>query len=111
MTQEHTETDDQDRLKIVSVSEGDILTMLNWYTENNTYLRLPRIEGIPHESVVVRASYSFCARAIELMIRHPSFDKVPQGQQVPHLVDGLLTMDSVVLEKVDGETFKVKGFS
>lgn len=69
---------DSNRLKIICLPPALLLQMLTsppscWMTA----------EGIPADVRVLDCGYSFERRAFYLVVQHPSFDPVPEGEIIP----------------------------
>lgn len=76
---------DMQRLRILRADPNLILEVLNWCrdTAEGRYIDLPKVEEIPDGCEVVSVNASWSSRSIELMLRHSSFDGVPDGSIPP----------------------------
>jgi hypothetical protein len=70
------------RLRIVPVSPRLLVAALNGF-RNCDCVSLPITEEIPEDAVVHSCDYDWAARCLKVLISHPSFDEVPDGQIPP----------------------------
>lgn len=83
--------DDAHRLKIVRMDTRSIVDLLNARLyDMRDMIALPVMDGIPEDAEVVSVRENWQLRALEVMIQHPSFDVVPDGD-LPPVLPGIHT--------------------
>lgn len=78
---------DRKRVKIVRLDERLIVDVLNWCRDPKGYLMLPDVEGLPEDAVVVSCRDNWERRTLEVLVYHPSFEEVPEGDIPPVIED------------------------
>lgn len=81
------------RLRIYHVSTGDMVMFLNWHKRQPQYISVPEIPGLPDGAEVESVYDSPAHRAIAVVVSHPSFPEVPDGEHIP-IESGLVNMRS-----------------
>lgn len=101
------------RYKLVAINHYWVLDVLRSWSDPAQYLRLPRIAGIPDGAEIEDVHDDWRSKQFILRLWHPSFDIVPDGEQIPFLSELPLQVDLVQLRRSseDGDlpTFVVPG--
>ena len=95
------------RVKIVRLDANLIVDVLNWWRNPPDFLALPVCEELPSDIEVLAVNANWAARAIEVIVSHPTFPVV-ESHVIPPVVPGIVTefrhvsFDSVMKERTDG---------
>ena len=71
--------------RIIYVDMRLIVEILNTM-RSGQYIALPDIPEIPEDTEVIGVFHEFARRAFAVMLSHPSFGEVPEGEMIPELV-------------------------
>lgn len=88
---------DENRRKILRVSECDVLGLLRDMDNLPGFVRLPRFE-IPEGVKVCGVYPKYESRSFEFVLEHESFDPVPEGMLLPHIAVGHVSVPLAVQE-------------
>lgn len=77
----------ENRVKILSIDQHLMVDILNWWIKPAGVLKLPITESIPEDATVISVNANWSRRTIEALIKHPSFDVVPNGEMPPMIPD------------------------
>jgi hypothetical protein len=80
-------TNHERRCKIYQIELRNILEMMHW-RECDT-IALPNFPELPAGYEVKRVSWSFERDALLVMVRHDSFEPIPDGGEIPYSASGL----------------------
>lgn len=92
------------RLKVVTLSPHDVLAALCW--QDNEFLTLLDMTGLPDGIEVVSLHADELPRCFRIVVYHPSFDVVPEGERPPELP---LMRRAIILRHVEGDVYIVEG--
>ena len=70
-------------LRVVRIRKSDILSMFCWED-----LKLPKLRNLPVGAKICDVTYQPEYDAFAILVEHPSFSAVPDGQHIPAL-DGI----------------------
>jgi hypothetical protein len=73
------------RMKILLVSPSEILNLLNWSSLPVGYHYELNCRDIPKDVEIVAVSYSDFHLMFQMILRHESFDVVPEGEELPRI--------------------------
>jgi hypothetical protein len=81
--QESNEMERSRRLRTYQIDTGDMVLFLNWAKRQPQYIAVPEMSGIPDGADVEWVYACPERRSIAVVVSHPSFPEVPDGEQIP----------------------------
>lgn len=100
--QERQQHIDDSRVRIYYVRNRDILRAFSGELNNPSSLYVMNqsawFKALPPGYTIRSVHHDFCRNAFAFVIHHPSFDPVPDAQEIPR-VDGVQTFECFVLHR------------
>jgi hypothetical protein len=91
------------REKIVRLGCDTVIDILDVGANKQPgYLRLPILPQLPAGYSVVACTANFMTKTIDIMVSHPSFDIVAEGNPAPYFGEGIMEAEFVYV-KLAGE--------
>ncbi len=76
------------RIKIVAVPLDQVIECLFPTQRPYSCLSRLRLNPLPADYDIVDAHYNYLNCCLDVIVTHPSFEEVPQGELTPRLIDG-----------------------
>jgi len=93
------EIDNSRRLKILR-ADRQLLVECFAALRQFRYLNLPKIQSVPADAEVVDIREDWDSRSLSILLRHPSFERVPDGACIPYIENEYVTaFENIPLEK------------
>jgi hypothetical protein len=89
------------RVRVYTIQEYEVLGAFTAFFKRPEYLELPVALDIPVDAEYTSAFHDHYSKSICFVVRHPSFDEVPNGEYIPRFTSGVDSKRVVLLRASD----------
>lgn len=90
----------ENRIRIYSIDAKSILWAFFSRKEKESVLPLPQVEPLPDGFKILRTQLNWETNSLDVLVEHPLFDVVPNGEAVPRAINMNTTWQVYSLKEI-----------